>query len=402
MPGFSEKDILIDQTLKRITLLMPAKLEKTVVDARIRVQCAACEVQFLRKDSTFTIYFCSPYLPILTLVDKSPKARSPVNYTVVLQPTGNLAIVDMPQPITYRLGEPTRINFSADNYFDGSTGLVLGRLKESSKFDTLSQVSDCMSTDARLPKQFFFTVNFYKKPFGEYELKLVKANGRQVLFPQPLIVAKGPPTIYGGGNLSLDRRQEYRLTGWNLYEEDGTSVLFRQKTGYTAELVPTTYDKYGTQLTVSLPNDIKPGYYYAQPLSNKEEYPPFQYGGIIVTEKAQQPYLPYHDITFPYDPEPLVVDRNVDVGTGVTAGSIPELDVTVQFVFYDVRDQQNLAIAPVHIPGGYWQGWTEGTGASFRLPATMTPGTYRLTPRFVLKDGTVIDGLPFPRLWAVR
>lgn len=127
-----------------------------------------------------------------------------------------------------------------------------------------------------------------------------------------------------------------------------------------------------------------------------------QYGAIIVTENAQQPYLPFTDITYPYAPEPLVVGRDTDIQTGVEARSRPELDVVVQFVFTDVKNAQPSVIAPVRIPAGYWQGWTEGTGASFRLPATMTPGTYRVTPRFVLKNGTLIDGLTFPRLWAVQ
>jgi hypothetical protein len=394
IPGFSASDILINAKTKEITLLIPEKPKSEALQATLSFNCAECSIANLIKSNTLSISLCANFPKEIKLYGSSG-----INvYKLNIKPTGELKSTGMAGPIYYQLGSTSdRLLFFIDNYYDGSRGKILLHLKGSSRVDT-AYIEQCVFQNT--PDLGQFIAHFYPKEVGQYSLELIKESGRKLVFPYPLIVSKGVPVL-GSINVSIENWPQYSLYGSNLYEEDSVSFLLKQVSGYQAYIKPIRYEEEGRRIYFRLPADIKPGYYYAQPVRQGVVYPFNKFGGIIITQKPRYPFVGGNSVDAFFNPSPLPIKRGIDIGAGIVSLSV-SIDDQAQYIFREVNNPKNEVIADVKIPYGYWQGWTEGTGASFQLPLTMKPGIYQLTPQFVSKDKILTEGLPYPIFYSVE
>ena len=397
--GLDSSAVSINQETKEITVRAPARPQSRTFIATVKTNCTDCLIIDAKDDSLVQGNFCSERSWSVRLVDKGfGVPANLVVYTVKVVPTGPLKIIDLTEPLRYEIAVNYRfMTFSAENYYDGSPGRLLIRQKGSNQTDT-AYVEGCLYDGSPATRHSF---TFYSTKPGEYELTLLKKNGRRVDFPVPILVSKGSPVVTGAMT-HIDLNREYGLYGSNLFAGDELELVLKQNNGNSVRVRPTRFSDTGEWLYFKLPATIKPGYYFGQIARGSQEFAPWPYGAIVLVQRPQDPYVQTNSIQLPYSSIPLRAERGEKKEMAISASSIPSLDVKVQFVCQAIKDPQNTAIADVTIPDGYWQGRTEGTGAYFTFPTTMNPGTYQLTPRFVLKDGTFINGLLFPVNWLVE
>lgn len=400
--GVPNENVAIDQVNKQIIVTLPDGYSLAQLKGIGQFGCSNCGFTTGRgPDSIVTMGWCYAQSGTsFRLIRKSPAPLSEyVDYKLVAVAGGPLKLGPFPE---YIIGKSWGSSIPVTNYFETGTfsrgylyHLATGQLIDSTaiycgRFDGVND---------KLPNVISVGVDLDLP--GDYRFDLVKTNGRRAstLFT----VQKGVPKVSGNVVVKSQAEVSFRLGGYNLYREDNIEVWLRQPRGYSARLKPTDYTVRGRTVTLKLPTDCPLGYYYVQATRNNQEFPLPAWDNIdfVVTENARQPLL-YSDLLYGPSGETLKkVKPRDDISVYIPMTSDYSANPRVEYVFTDITDSKRQIVAEATYPSGYFMGFTEGTGVRVTIPFDTPPGRYRITPRRIMANGEVINGITHPRIYEV-
>ncbi len=403
IPGISADSISIDQTSRLITVRLPATVAAMQLTGTAKFGCSNCGLIYnARNDSLAVIYLCGPVTTDpyrLARKVVSGDAVDFVDYSLRLVSAGQLTVAPLPD---YVIGGLQNVQITVKNFYESSvssrgyfylkrTGQLVDSLSVAcygTAFGGLAQPNLLQASPTSLDIP------------GEYRFELVKENGRRA--STTLFVKKGIPRINGTVVAKPKAAQSFRLNGVNLYQEDGIDILVKQPGGYQTRLKPTVHSVRGSTVTLKLPPDCPPGYYYVQAARSEQEFeiPAWSNPDFVVLEQAEQPYMADGILYGPGGSLSRTIRAGEQVRTYVPIYERYEQSTRVEYVLTDINNPARRFTTPVYLPDSYY--WGGGFGANYTVPKNLTPGRYQITPRHITAKGDTINGLRSPHVYIVN
>lgn len=398
--GVPNENITVDQVSKQITVKLPDGYSKAQLKGTGQFDCKNCGFATgWGVDSLITMNWCSASdKPVIRLIYTNPgTVKGNVDYTLRVEPGGPLRVGPFPD---YVVGKTWGIQIPVENFYE--TGAFSRGYVYHTQSGAMLDSVYIYCGDPDFKKNNVITiVGDFDLP-GSCRFELVKSSGRRASVE--FIVQKGVSLINSMVVVKTTAIKSFNLAGSNLYREDIDEVLLRHTSGYEALLKPIDFNLRGRKLTLQLPTDCQPGYYAMQPVKNGQRSPVQALGNtdLIVIDDARQPFLSDGLLFGPSGSLQKTVRPGEKIYVYVPINDDYAKNPITEYTFVNVEDETKRFTDNIYIPYGYFMGWTEGTGAYFNVPSAITPGRYRITPRRILANGDVINGITNPRIYEVN
>ena len=202
--GFSPENVVLNQTIRTITLTMPTTITNFKVKANVDLTPDTEIINGLLPDGTLDLSGYCPCSNVNITSDgqlaKTISLRNTVDngtgtYLVLLNNKNPMVLKKGITPIEISFDQPTRVFLPAENYY-GSQGIYGVSLAEtgSNEYGFISADGGCMNicdgSDQHI-NQVGFSLDAYRpanlKP-GLYDLRVALKDGTVLKYPQPIQV----------------------------------------------------------------------------------------------------------------------------------------------------------------------------------------------------------------------
>ncbi|GAB3707897.1 hypothetical protein GCM10027592_42460 [Spirosoma flavus] len=393
IPGFPSENIAIDQGNKQVVLTVPTNVTTTSFEAKSYQTSANSSIW---NEQAYPISLCrmpSPdkQLGIYVLNDANKLSI----YKIAIKPAGNLQIGFIDNQTTATIAQP--LGFQIENFLDGtSEGQIILTRTDATERDTLrvgccSGLGNCITNN-----QFDAGIAERVRP-GEYTVEIRKANGRQAIAKQKLTFRKGTPLLekFQFQTPVMAKTRALVINGENLFADDSPELLVRRVTGESFRLRPTVVSTFGRTVSLDLPAEMTPGYYYAQ-LVIRGQAVGATYRMTVLRQPEQPSVFSIDTLLTSPSANPLVLQRTRHYSAHILPEYEPypdKLDVKLTDI-----NSPDRAIVFRYRTGRYNSDYPGG----LKIPDTVAPGNYTLRIVATYPNGTVVESEPLERYVVIQ
>jgi hypothetical protein len=404
--GIANPNIVIDQATRQIQITLPANFTASQVKPQFTLTPNTETWSRYNVDAIWLYPLQQRYADSVRVRRTDTGQQNA--YRVIFKAGGELAFATLSAPVVRTVTEGrTYICLPVYNYADGEpeatftlTHRQTGRqYSQTGRFAYESPCNQGKPSENVIASIWIDTYDYYQP--GEYTAELVKANGRRATLNQPVVLERGPVSIFSATEYSAIAGEKWAVFGTNIFRNERYGVVLRSPGQPPVTVQADAFRTNQAGFDITIPATLPSGYYYAQLLVNGT--PTNAFVRIVVAKEPtelvvyqmwgyslQDTELVRLNPAQSFD-KPLVMRREIEY-------SIVTNDHFVRVKAGNINLKRQINLTSVVDPAQQYRIPFPNEGpASIKVPATLPVGRYRLTAEVVLPDGSLVSSKPLER-----